>query len=117
MANNFGTVFKMYQYILLEVLEESPFDILGRSDSSGTASNFIFNTGMAQIGEILNVAGILSAAIIIVSSLAVLLVAQYPKTRSQTKEKIVNALMVVAFIAAFPFVADVIYTVITNIFY
>lgn len=114
MATNFVSVLKLFQYALLT---ETPFEILGRRDRAGNASQFIFNTGMAQVGEILNVAGILSAAIIIASSLAVLLIAQYPKTRAQTKEKIVNALMVVAFIAAFPFVADVIYTVITNIFY
>ncbi len=114
MTTNFCSVFKLFQYALLK---ETPFEILGRKDNSGTASTFIFRTGMAQIGEILNVAGVLSAAIIIASSLAVLLIAQYPKTRAQTKEKIVNALMVVAFIAAFPLVADVIYSVVTSIFY
>ena len=114
MSNNFYSRAMICQYILAK---DTPFDILGEPDTAGDANTFIYTIGMPQVGEILNVAGILSAAIIIVASLGILLVAQYPKTRSQTKEKIVNALMVVAFIAAFPFVADVIYTVITNIFY
>lgn len=95
----------------------SPFGILGDEDKLVDASPFVRATGVPALGQVLNVAGVLSAMIIILVSLAILLIANYPKTVAQTKEKIVNALMVVAFIAAFPLVADVIYSIIVGSFY
>ena len=94
-----------------------PLEILGDPDGAVDAAGFINNTGIPALGQVLNVAGILSAAIIVLTSLGMLLLVNYPKTVAQTKERIANALMVVAFIAMFPLLADVIYTVICQVFY
>ena len=101
----------------LAIAAAKPFEILGDEDKLVDASSFVRQTGIPALGEVLNVVGVLSAMIIILVSIAMLLVANYPKTVAQTKEKIVNALMTVAFIAAFPLVADVIYSVIVGSFY
>ena len=101
----------------MALLSHTPFEILGDRGGTSDASSFVRRTGIPALGQVLNIAGILSAAIIILASLGVLLVVNYPKTVAQTKEKIVNALMVVAFIAAFPLIADAIYSVIIGAFY
>lgn len=98
-------------------LSDTPFGILADSDRISDARNFIVKTGIPSLGQVLNVAGIISAAVIILAALGMLLIVNYPKTVAQTKEKIANALMVVAFIAAFPLIADALYTVITESFY
>lgn len=95
----------------------SPMEILGDPSTIGDANTFIKRTGITALGQVLNMAGILSAAIVILAALGMLLIVNYPKTVAQTKEKIANALMVVAFIASFPLIADAIYSVVTGIFY
>ena len=97
-------------------LTKDPLEIIGNDISISESRNFIVKSGFRQINEILNVVCILSAGVIILSSLAMLLIVNYPKTVSQTKEKIANALMVIAFIAAFPLIADTIYSIIYQIF-
>lgn len=99
------------------LLSDTPFGILADSDRISDARGFIVKTGIPSLGQVLNVAGIISAAVIILAALGMLLIVNYPKTVAQTKEKIANALMVVAFIAAFPLIADALYTVITESFY
>lgn len=99
------------------LLSDTPFGILSDEDRIGDARGFIIKTGIPALGQVLNIAGVVSAAIIILAALGMLLVVNYPKTVAQTKEKIANALMVVAFIAAFPLIADALYTVITQSFY
>ena len=101
----------------IALLTTTPFDILSQEDLKGKPSSFVRAIGAPALGQVLSATGILSAAIIILSSLAILRVANYPKTVAQTKEKIVNALMVVAFLAAFPLIADAIYTVVVTAFY
>ena len=96
---------------------DTPMEILGDPSTIADANSFIRRTGITALGQVLNIAGILSAGIVILASLGMLLIVNYPKTVAQTKEKIANALMVVAFIAAFPLVADAIYSVITGVFY
>ena len=95
----------------------TPFQILGKKDGSSTALKMVNRTGLGQLEQVLELFGILSAAIIIVCALGTLVIVNYPKTVAQTKEKIANAFMTIAFIAAFPLIADVIYTVIVNAFY
>lgn len=99
------------------LLDSTPFDILGETDTVLDTYSFIKGTGIPALGQVLNMLGILSAAIIILASLGMLLIVNYPKTVAQTKEKIANALMVVAFVAAFPLIADAIYSVIVGSFY
>ncbi len=106
-----------YWFLRSIALLDTPFQILGSEDGIGDARGFIVKTGIPALGQVLNVAGIVSAAVIILASLGMLLIVNYPKTVAQTKERIANALMVVAFIAAFPLIADALYTIITQAFY
>ena len=73
--------------------------------------------GFPQLQQVLSIAGIFSAMIIIVTSVIMLYLANYAKTVAQTKEKIIMALSAIAYIAAFPFIADVIYEIITTVFF
>ncbi len=95
----------------------TPFEIIGHTFNAGDAKAFTVTTGLAALGQVLNIFGILSAAVIIVTALGTLVIVNYPKTVAQTKEKVANAFMTVCFIAAFPFVADAIYNVLLDIFY
>lgn len=101
---------------LFMLLSESPLGILGQEDTRGDFGSFVAKTGIASLGQVLNAAGILSAAIVIAASLLLLAVVNYPKTKAQTKERIVNALIAVALLAALPYLADVIYAVILGMF-
>lgn len=98
-------------------LMTTPFEILSDSDTKSDFYFFLKATGINSLGGVMEAAGILSAAIIIVASLVMLAIVNYPKTKAQTKEKLVNTLTVVAFIAAFPYLADAIYTIILDAFF
>jgi len=95
-----------------------PMDILGESDAwYGDNYTFAKETGLLKLTSVLNAFGLLSAGIIILASLGTLVIVNYPKTKAQVKEKLANAFMMVAFLAAFPFIADVIYNVMINVFF
>ena len=103
---------------LLEVdlSELHPLEILGNPDSKGDFGHFVATSGIASLGQVLSIAGILSAAIVIACSLLLLVVVNYPKTKAQVKERIANSLIAVALIAALPYLADVIYSIILSMF-
>lgn len=102
---------------LLNVLAETPFEILGKweygiaknADGSWSTANNDFMTilGFRELAYTMNVLGIWSAIFVIFCGMLVLVVVNYPKTVSQTKTKIVHAIITVATIAALPFIGDV----------
>lgn len=114
-----NAMFNIYRTIFLLDLE-TPMDILSKDGVSADGpllvrfKNFL---GFSQFSQVLSAAGILSAVIIIICSILTLYVANYMKTVAQTKEKIIMALSSVAYIAAFPFIADLILTVIKDAFF
>lgn len=92
------------------MLAETPFEILGEWDygrHSGT-NDFMTSLGFRELGYTLDVLGIWSAIIVILCAFIVLVVVNYPKTVSQTKTKIVHAVLVIAAIASLPFLFDVV---------
>ncbi len=98
----------------------TPFTILNKDSFTGVTrdeTQFMNFLGLRQFADVLTAAGILSAIIIILCSICVLYVANYAKTVAQTKEKIILGLSAIAYIAAFPFIADVIYTIIKDAFF
>ena len=89
---------------------ETPFEILSEWDygrNSGT-NDFMTSLGFRELGYTLDVLGIWSAIIVILCSFIILVVVNYPKTVSQTKTKIMHAILIVAAIAALPFLFDVV---------
>ena len=104
----------IYTY-LLYTTSETPFSILKQSWRGATEKTQTINIlGLPQLAYVLDIAGMIGAVIVIISSLLTLVLVNYPKTVAQTKTKIVHALLVVALIGALPFLADVVYTVIYN---
>ncbi len=108
-----GLVFHINRAVMLI---DSPMAILSKQDNKYDPVSLKNFLGFHQLASVLEVAGILSAMIIIVASVMTLYVANYMKTRAQTKEKIIMGLSAVAYIAAFPFLADVIITLIKTAF-
>jgi hypothetical protein len=94
-------------------------DILVNDPAQGSSkySDLRAFLGFFQLANVLEIAGILSASIIIVVSVLTLFIANYMKTRAQTKERIIMGLTSIAYIAAFPFLADVILTIIKEAFF
>ena len=69
--------------------------------------------GLHALIWILDYAGILGSVIIIISSLIMLLVVNYPKTVAQTKQRIAQSFLTVVVIALLPLIFDVIYTLVS----
>ena len=95
---------------LFIVLSATPFEILGEWDTgshSGT-NDFMTALGFRELAYTMDVLGIWSAIFVILCALIVLIVVNYPKTVSQTKTKIVHAVLIVAAIGALPFLFDVV---------
>lgn len=100
------------------VASSTPFEILGEWDATTTntsAKAFMETLGFRELAYTLNWLGIWSAIIVILIAMLVLLVVNYPKTVSQTKTKIVHALITTACIAALPFLFDVVGGLINSI--
>ncbi len=89
----------------------TPFEILSVQDDTRTQGLFD-NLGFGRLMNILNYGGLIAAVVIIICSLIMLTVVNYPKTVAQTKQKVVHALFVIIIIAAAPYLADVILGVI-----
>lgn len=86
-------------------------------DTSGTGEDAIVKQlndlmGFSTIVFILDYLGLASAIIVIICSVIVLLVVNYPKTVAQTKQRIAQALLTVIAIAALPTIADAVYTLV-----
>lgn len=62
--------------------------------------------------KILDYVGIMGSVIIIISSLIMLLVVNYPKTVAQTKQRIAQSFFSVIVIGLLPLIFDVIYTIV-----
>ena len=109
---------------LFNVLAETPFEILGKWDygitqnadgSWSTATrDFMTTLGFRELAYVLNVLGIWSAIFVIFCGMIVLVVVNYPKTVSQVKTKIVQAILIVASIGALPFMFDVLGGLVTQ---
>ncbi len=93
---------------------KSPFEILSKKPSMFTGSDFNNSLGIAQVGYILEMFGLIMAIVSVLTALITLLFVNYPKTVMQTKQKVVHSCFVIAAIGALPYVMDVLLTIISG---
>ena len=72
----------------------------------------ISELGLDAIVWILDYVGVIGAVIVIVASLVMLLIVNYPKTVAQTKQRIAQSFISVIIIGLLPLIFDTIYTAI-----
>ncbi len=101
------------------ICAKAPLEILGQKVDSAAGDSAHWNNVSASLGipdlwNILIGAGVLLAIIVILVQLIKLLVVNYPKTVTQTKQKVVQAFFVVAVLASLAFVFDIVLKVTQN---
>lgn len=98
-------------YILLA---QDPMDIL--SQGSYRDTQFEKMLGIQDLYWSIQLAGILSAAIVLIASGIMLYVVSYQKSVAQIKEKIVSVLISVISLASLPFIFDIALTILYEVF-
>lgn len=97
---------------------KTPFDILGEPvNRTSDMGRFMNSLGMQPLAFTLEAIGMICAVVVILLSMLMLLVVNYPKTVAQTKQKIAQAILTVIFIAILPLFMDVIYNTCLMAFY
>lgn len=100
---------------------DTPFEILNNRgvraiDKQVGKDNFVGNLknalGLTNLAFVLDFVGVVSAIIVIIISIIMLLLVNYPKTVAQTKQTMAHALITVMLIALLPLILDVIYNII-----
>lgn len=93
-----------------------PMTILSQPVGAAISKSFVQGLGLPQLLHIVRLFGVMSAVIVIVSSLLMLAVVNYPKTLMQTKTKIVSALMAVLIICLILIFADITLSILSDAF-
>lgn len=99
-------------------MDRTPFDILGEPvNRTRDMGRFMNSLGIQSLAFTLETIGLICAVVVILMSMLMLLVVNYPKTVAQTKQRIAQALISVIFIAILPLFMDVIYNTCLHAFY
>ncbi len=101
------------------ICAKTPLEILGQKVDSAAGDANHWNNVSARLGipdlwTIIVGGGIVLAIIVVLVQLIKLLVVNYPKTVTQTKQKIVQAFFVVAALSSLAFLFDVVLKVVQN---